>query len=128
MSTNNPIRIVIADDNESVRRGMALFLRAMNDMQLVGEAADGEEALQLCGEINPDVILMDLSMPEMDGIEATRLIRQQYPTIQVIALTGFEDNDLVNAVIQVGAAACLSKSVSIHELRRTIRTVVNQLD
>ena len=80
MTTSSPIRVLLVDDHTMVRRGLATFLKAFDDLLLAGEAATGEAAVQLCGRLVPDVVLMDLVMPGMDGVETTRLIRQQYPT------------------------------------------------
>jgi NarL family two-component system response regulator LiaR len=108
-----------------VRRGLVLFLLAFNDLELVGEATNGLEALQLCLERQPDVVLMDLIMPQMDGVAATRAIRQNHPDIQVIALTSFKDENLVEAALQAGASRFLPKRVSIDELAEAIREVHN---
>ena len=87
MSTQAPIRVMIVDDHGMVRRGLATILKVRADLQLVGEAGNGQEALDTCEEARPDVILMDLVMPEMSGPEATRAIRERCPNVQVIALT-----------------------------------------
>ncbi len=116
------IRIVLVDDHAVVRSGLAAFLLAYDDLQLVGEAADGSEALDLCGRVQPDVVLMDLVMPEMDGATATRLIRERYPRIKVIALTSFKENDLVQGVLAAGAIGYLLKNVSTDDLAGAIRS------
>jgi NarL family two-component system response regulator LiaR len=116
----NTIRVMIVDDHDVVRRGLAIFLQAFDHLQLVAEAVNGAEAVQLCGEIHPDVVLMDLMMPEMDGITATRLIRQRYPETRVIALTSYRDDETVAAVAQAGAVGYLMKNSSIDELADTI--------
>ncbi len=116
------IRIVLVDDHAVVRSGLAAFLLAYDDLQLVGEAADGSEALELCGRVQPDVVLMDLVMPEMDGATATRLIRERYPRIKVIALTSFKENDLVQGVLAAGAIGYLLKNVSTDDLAGAIRS------
>lgn len=115
-----PIRVMIVDDHDVVRRGLKIFFQAFDDLQLVAEAADGNEALQLCDELEPDVVLMDLVMPQMDGITATRLIRQSHPTTQVIALTSFQDDESVQAMMRAGAVGYLLKNASIDELANTI--------
>ena len=94
ISPSQPIRVMIVDDHTMVRRGLATILKVFDDLQLVGEAENGAEAIKLCGEILPDVILMDMVMPDMDGATATRTIRQQYPQVQVIALTSFKEGEL----------------------------------
>jgi NarL family two-component system response regulator LiaR len=116
-----PIRVMIVDDHDMVRSGLMIFLDAFDDLELVGEAADGTEALHLCAETRPAVILMDLLMPEMDGIAATRAIRQAYPNVQVIALTSFSDQDLVQRALQAGAAGYVLKNAPIDELANAIR-------
>jgi NarL family two-component system response regulator LiaR len=116
-----PIRVMIVDDHDMVRSGLMVFLDAFDDLELVGEAADGTEALHLCAETRPGVILMDLLMPEMDGIAATRAIRQTYPNVQIIALTSFSDQDLVQRALQAGAAGYVLKNAPIDELANAIR-------
>lgn len=115
-----PIRIMIVDDQDLVRRGLSLFFSAFDDLELVAEAANGQQAVQLCDEIKPDVILMDLMMPEMDGITATRIIRQKHPTIQVIALTSVHDDTSVRQMLEAGALGYLLKNASVDELANTI--------
>jgi NarL family two-component system response regulator LiaR len=121
VSAPNPIRVMIVDDHAMVRRGLAAFLKAEADLLLVGEAATGQEALALCSAASPQVILMDLHMPEMDGVEATRLVRQRWPDVQVIALTSFGDSELVRKAMQAGAIGYLLKNVSVDELANAIR-------
>jgi NarL family two-component system response regulator LiaR len=112
---------MLVDDHTMVRRGLATFLKVVDDLQLVGEAESGAAAIQLCGEILPDVVLMDMVMPDMDGATATRAIRQQYPQVQVIALTSFKEGDLVKNALEAGAIAYLLKDVSADDLVRAIR-------
>jgi NarL family two-component system response regulator LiaR len=112
---------MLVDDHAMVRRGLATFLKAFDDLKLVGEAENGEVALRLCAEARPDVILMDMVMPDMDGAVATRLIRQQFPQVQVIALTSFKEGDLVKNTLEAGAIGYLLKDVSAEELARAIR-------
>jgi NarL family two-component system response regulator LiaR len=116
-----PIRVMLVDDHPMVRKGLALFLKAFDDLELVGEAGSGPIAIQLCSEILPDVVLMDMVMPEMDGVAATQAIRQQFPQIQVIALTSFKEGDIVKNALEAGAIAYLLKDVSADELARAIR-------
>jgi NarL family two-component system response regulator LiaR len=104
-----------------VRRGLAAFLRAKPDLKLVGEARNGREAVDSCAERQPDVILMDLVMPQMDGATATRLIRERCPEIQVIALTSFQEQALVEQALQAGAISYLLKNVSANDLAEAIR-------
>jgi NarL family two-component system response regulator LiaR len=112
---------MLVDDHAMVRRGLATFLKAFDDLQLVGEAENGEAALRLCAEARPDVILMDMVMPDMDGAVATRLIRQQFPQVQVLALTSFKEGDLVKNTLEAGAIGYLLKDVSADDLARAIR-------
>jgi serine phosphatase RsbU (regulator of sigma subunit)/DNA-binding NarL/FixJ family response regulator len=121
MSNSDPIRVMIVDDHSMVRRGLATILRVRPGMELVGEASNGYEALQKCEQVRPDVILMDLVMPEMDGAAATRTIRAQYPQIQVIALTSFKEKELVQGALEAGAIGYLLKNVSAEELADAIR-------
>jgi NarL family two-component system response regulator LiaR len=121
MSRADTIRVMIVDDHDMVRRGLSAFLKAKPDLQLVGEARNGREALLLCEKAQPDVILMDLVMPEMSGAEATRAIRERCPDIKVIALTSFQDKDLVQQALQAGAISYLLKNVSANELADAIR-------
>jgi two-component system, NarL family, response regulator LiaR len=116
-----PIRVLITDDHAVVRNGLASFLMAYDDFELAGEAKNGEQAVALCAHLNPDVVLMDLVMPGMDGATATRLIRTKHPAIQVIALTSFKEKDLVEAAIQAGAIAYLIKDLTAEDLACAIR-------
>ena len=120
-SSSQPIRVMLVDDHTMVRRGLAAFLKAFDDLQLAGEAESGTEAIQLCARILPDVILMDMVMPDMDGATATRAIRQQFPQVQVIALTSFKEGDLVKNALEAGAIGYLLKDVSADELVWAIR-------
>jgi two-component system, NarL family, response regulator LiaR len=116
-----PIRVMLVDDYAMVRRGLATFLLVFDDLQLAGEAESGEEAVTLCAEVLPDVILMDMVLPQMDGAEATHLIRQRFPQVQVIALTSFKEGDLIKRALEAGAIGYLLKDVSADELARAIR-------
>jgi NarL family two-component system response regulator LiaR len=116
-----PIRVLIVDDHDMVRSGLIVFLDAFDDLELVGEAADGTEAVRLCADTHPSVVLMDLVMPQMDGIAATRAIREAYPSVQVVALTSFSDQDLVHRALQAGAVGYVLKNAPIDELANAIR-------
>jgi two-component system, NarL family, response regulator LiaR len=122
MSEQTPIRILLVDDHDMLRRGLAVFLLAYDDLVMVGEASNGAEALEKCGELRPDVVLMDLMMPVMDGVTATRLIRERYPATQVIALTSFSEEKLVETALQAGAIGYLYKNVGVDELAAAIRS------
>jgi len=125
MKTNEPIRVMLVDDHNVVRSGLATFLRAYDDLTLIGEAKNGLEAVNLCDQHKPDVILMDLMMPEMDGIAATRAILEQCPDIKIIAMTSFEDEELVQGVLAAGAISYLLKNVTSDDLARAIRDAVS---
>jgi NarL family two-component system response regulator LiaR len=121
MDTPQTIQVMLVDDHNVVRSGLATFLRAYDDLELVGEAKNGLEALDLCHKTKPDVILMDLMMPEMDGIAATRSILADYPDIKIIAMTSFEEEELVQGVLAAGAISYLLKNISSDELAKAIR-------
>jgi NarL family two-component system response regulator LiaR len=113
---------MLVDDHTMVRRGLATFLKVFDDLQLAGEAESGEEAIQLCAEVRPDVILMDMVMPEMDGAATTRAIRQQFPQVQIIALSSFKEGKLIKNALEAGAIGYLLKDVSADDLARAIRS------
>jgi NarL family two-component system response regulator LiaR len=115
------IRVLIVDDHAVVRSGLSAFLSVYDDLDIVGEADGGADAIQMCSESCPDVVLMDLVMPDVDGATATRAIREACPTIQVIALTSFREDDLVQGALQAGAIGYLLKNVSADELANAIR-------
>ena len=121
MTENEPIRVMLVDDHDMVRRGLAAFLQVKPDLELVGEARDGEEAVAVCRRVRPDVILMDLVMPEMDGAAATRAIKESWPDIKIIALTSFQENALVREVLEAGAIGYLLKNVTVDELAAAVR-------
>ena len=121
LSMSNRIRVLIVDDHAMLRKGLTLFLLSYPDLELVGEAANGEEAIAICNETHPDVVLMDLMMPTMDGVMATQHIRQQSPTTQVIALTSFGEETLIKSVIEAGAISYLFKKISADDLAQAIR-------
>ena len=121
MTETRPIRVMIVDDHPMVRNGLASFLLVMDDLELVGEAKDGLQAVRLCEHSPPDVILMDLVMPVMDGPTAIREIRKRWPEVQVIALTSFQEEELVHQALQAGAISYLLKDVSADELEAAIR-------
>jgi NarL family two-component system response regulator LiaR len=112
---------MLVDDYLLVRRGLATILKVFDDLTLAGEAESGEEAVELCAGMKPDVILMDMVLPVMDGAAATRIIRNKFPHIQVIALTSFKQGDLIKNALEAGAIGYLLKDVSADELARAIR-------
>jgi DNA-binding NarL/FixJ family response regulator len=116
------IRVVIADDHAVVRHGLAQLLSTFADVELVGEAADGQSAVDTCEEQRPDVVLMDLEMPVMDGIEATQRIRAQHEDVAIVVLTSFSDRDRILQALDAGAAGYLLKDVEPAELAKAIRS------
>jgi NarL family two-component system response regulator LiaR len=122
MTETKPIRVMLVDDHAMVRSGLSAFLYAYEDLVLVGEASSGESAIQLCQQVQADVVLMDLMMPGMDGATATGLIREKCPQIQVIALTSFKEKELVEGALQAGAIGYLLKDVAADELAKAIRS------
>ncbi len=120
-SPSPTIRVMLVDDHPMVRRGLATFLKAFDDLELAGEAESGEAAIQLCAKFQPDVILMDMVMPDMNGAMATRKIREQFPNVQVIALTSFKEEELIKDALEAGAIGYLLKDVSADDLVKAIR-------
>jgi NarL family two-component system response regulator LiaR len=116
-----PTRVMIVDDHAMVRSGLAAFLSVAEDCVLVGEAGSGAEALRLCEQAPPHVVLMDLVMPGMDGVATTRAILERFPRVRVIALTSFPEEHLIQEVLEAGAISYLLKNVSADELARAIR-------
>jgi DNA-binding NarL/FixJ family response regulator len=117
------IRVVVVDDQALVREGLVTMLELMPEIEVAGTAADGEEALRLVGATSPDVVLMDLRMPRLDGVEATRRIRTEHPATQVIALTTYADDASIISAIQAGARGYLTKHSGGAQLRHAIETV-----
>ncbi|WP_449064947.1 response regulator [Planomonospora algeriensis] len=117
------VRVVVADDQTVVREGLVLLLGLLPEVQVVGVAADGEEAVGVAGEIRPDVVLMDLRMPRMDGVEATRRIRAAYPEVQVLVLTTYSDDESVLAAIRAGARGYLTKDTDAEGLAFALSAV-----
>jgi DNA-binding NarL/FixJ family response regulator len=118
------IKVLIADDHHVVRRGLLFFLKTQKDIQVVGEATNGKEAVDLTAILRPDIVLMDLVMPEMDGIQATKRIKKQFPEIQVLMLTSFSDRDHVIPAIEAGAAGYQLKDIEPDDLVESIRTLM----
>jgi len=113
--------VMIVDDHAMVRKGLAAFLKTEPGIDLVGEARDGREAIEYCDQLKPNVILMDLIMPDLGGVAATRTIHQRWPNVQVIALTSFQEKELVQDALQAGAIGYLLKNISGDELCEAIR-------
>ena len=121
MAESSRIGVMVVDDHTVVRNGIRFSLLAFDDIELVGEADSGEEALRLCTQLQPDVILMDMVMPGMDGAATTRAIRARYPKAQVLALTSFQEGNLVEEALKAGAIGYLLKDVAVDELADAIR-------
>ena len=119
------IRVVVADDQTAVREGLAMLVGLIEDIEVVGTAANGAEAAQLAADLRPDVVLMDLRMPELDGTAATGQIRQALPETQVLVLTTYADDDSLFPALEAGARGYLTKDASAEEIERAIRAVAN---
>ncbi|MDP3450331.1 MAG: response regulator transcription factor, partial [Anaerolineaceae bacterium] len=119
----NPIRILIVDDHAMVRSGLRMFLMAFDDLDLVGEAVNGVEAVNLAAKLNPDIILMDLIMPNMDGLHATQKIHKKFPRIKIIALTSFTESQLIDDAFKAGISGFLYKDATANELANIIRNI-----
>lgn len=122
MNDETKIRVMLVDDHTMVRKGLSAFLFAFDDLELVGEAASGEEAIKLCSQVKPDIVLMDLVMPGMDGASATQKIITACPQIRVIALTSFKEQNLVENALKAGAISYLLKDITAEELAHAIRS------
>ncbi len=120
MTEPTPIRVLIVDDHGMVRRGLLAYLDNLQNIIVIGEGRDGREAIDLCAQLHPDVVLIDLVMPEMGGVAATRAIHQRWPLVQIIALTSFQEKELVQDALQAGAISYLLKNVTGDELAQAI--------
>jgi DNA-binding NarL/FixJ family response regulator len=118
------IRILIADDHHVVRRGLVFFLKTQKDLEIIGEAENGRKAVEMAKELKPDIILMDLAMPEMDGIEATKIIKEEDPSIKIMILTSFSDQDHVIPALEAGASGFQLKDIQPDELVTSIKRMV----
>ncbi len=125
MTQAKRIRIVLVDDHDVVRRGLSVFIQGFPDLELVGEARDGSEALDLCRKVAPDIVLMDVLMPQIGGIEATRRIRAECPRTQVLMLTSAKEEDLIKSALRAGAIGYILKNVTVNEMADAIRAVCN---
>lgn len=121
MNESKPIRVMLVDDHQMVRNGLKTFLLVHDDLELVGEASNGEQALTTFERVDPDVILMDMKMPRMDGVEATQALLKRDPDVRIIALTSFKDEDLIRKALEAGAMGYLLKDVDVDELAEAIR-------
>ena len=124
---NRRTRVVIVDDHDMVREGLSIFLRTFSDMQLSGEASSGEDAIRICDAASPDVLLMDLVMPGIGGVEAIRQIHEKHPGIKIIALSSFEEEPLVKAALRSGVTSYLLKNISANRLVEAIRSSLSGL-
>lgn len=122
MSEQAPIKVLIVDDHPIVRHGIKTMLMTLDDIIVVGEAANGPKTLSICEQSNPDVILMDVVMPGMNGVETTRAVLERYPHIRIIMLTSFPDQDLVQEALEAGATGFLLKDTPIETLGDIIRS------
>ena len=116
-------RVLVVDDQTVVRDGLVLLLGLLPEIEVVGSAANGEEALRLVAEHEPDVVLMDLRMPRVDGVEATRRIKAAHPAVQIVVLTTYSDDESVFAALQAGARGYLTKDAGAEEIARAIEAV-----
>ncbi|GAA5027627.1 response regulator [Actinopolymorpha pittospori] len=123
MSEDTPIRVLLADDQRVVREGLAMLLDLLPGVEVVGAAADGEQAVELAGRLRPDVVLMDLRMPRCDGIEATRRVRERFDDVQVVALTTYADDRSVLDALRAGARGYLTKDAGAEEIRAALHQV-----
>lgn len=121
MTSGTRTRVVLVDDQDVVRRGLSVFLQAYEEFELVGEATNGVEAVRICQRVMPDIVLMDIYMPEMDGVTATQQIVQRDPRVRVIALTSLRDDEMVARMKHAGAVSYILKDASIDELASAIR-------
>jgi NarL family two-component system response regulator LiaR len=121
VTNHDSIGVLIVDDHGMVRKGLAAYLLNEPDLRLVGEARDGQEAVELCEQLQPDVILMDLVMPQLGGVAAIRIIRERWPQVQIIALTSFREKELVQDALRAGAISYLLKNVSGEDLVGAVR-------
>jgi NarL family two-component system response regulator LiaR len=121
VSESRPIRVMLVDDHQMVRNGLGTFLLVHDDLELVGEAGDGQQALAIFERVRPDVVLMDLKMPRMDGVEATRALLERDPEVRIVALTSFKDEALIREALDAGAIGYLLKDVDADDLADAIR-------
>lgn len=123
MAATKPIRIILVDDHKVVHQALAEMISFVEDFELVAQGSNGQEAILLCREFSPDVVLMDVVMPRIDGVEATKRILTENPTIKILALSSFQDDVSVNSMLKSGAIGYVLKNASVDELESVIRTV-----
>jgi NarL family two-component system response regulator LiaR len=122
LAANKAIRVILIDDHRHVHQAVSIILEAVDDIELVGQGSNGQEAITLCQELQPDLVLMDVVMPIMDGVQATKLIYEQFPNTKTLVLSSFQDHESVHAMLKNGAAGYITKNALTHELIDTIRT------
>ena len=122
---SEPVRVLIADDQRAVREGLAMLLSLLPEVEVVGSASDGDEAVAMAAELLPDIVLMDLRMPRCDGVEATRLLRERLPETKVVVLTTYADDRSVIDALQAGARGYLTKDAGRAEIRHAFRQVLD---
>ena len=122
-----PIRVLVVDDHRVVREGVTRLLREQCHIEVVGEADNGQTAIEMAGQMRPDVVIMDINMPGMNGIEATRKIREQFPQVRIVGLSMHEEREIVALMKEAGAQAYVAKDRPLDELLLAIRSTAEQL-
>lgn len=122
MTTDNKIKVLLVDDQKMIRQGFSYVIGLQDDMEIVGEAADGKEAVEQALALSPDIILMDIQMPNMTGIEASQAIIQQLPSVRIVILTTFNDPDYIYEVIRSGAVGYLLKDADVEDMLEAVRS------
>lgn len=123
---SRPIRVLVVDDHAIVREGICSLLARHRDIQVIGQADDGQRAIELVSQMSPDIVLMDIQMPGMNGLEATREIHRRFPSIRILVLTQYENKEYVLPLLRAGAVGYIPKSARAHELVEAIRTVYTE--
>jgi len=124
MGTKTPIRVLVVDDHRHIHEVISRVLMGIPDIRIVGQAANGTEAIKLCEEVGPDLILMDVVMPELDGMQATERIRNKYPDIKILVLSSFQDHESVYQLLRSGAVGYITKDTLANDLVNVIRTTM----
>ena len=124
MTDENPIRVVLVDDHSQMHRIVQEILGATTDIKLVGQGANGQQGILLCEQYQPDIVLMDVVMPVMDGIEATKVLHERFPDIKILVFSSFQDHESVHAMLRNGAVGYLTKSSLANDLAETIRATI----